>query len=69
MLKTWKDKFIPTGIIDSIVHYNTNPDKREDYITDLNNNNFENDFNATRAGISIERDHINNGYIYNNMND
>lgn len=69
LLKTWEDKFIPSSIIDTIVHCNTNQNKREGYATDLNNGNFENDLNAAIAGTDIEANHINSGYIYSDIDD
>ncbi len=66
-LKTWEDEFIPSGIMDNIVHCNTDQHKREGYATDLNDGNFKNDLDATIAGTSIEGDHINNGCIYSNI--
>ena len=68
MLKTWKDKFIPSKIIDSIVHYNANQYKREGYTTELNIGNFENDLDTTIADTSIEKNHMYSGYIYININ-
>lgn len=69
LLHTWEDKFIAFGIIDSIVHSNANQHERECYATDINNGNFENDFDVARAGTSIERDHINSCCIYNDIDD
>lgn len=56
-------------MIDSIVYCNVNQHKHEGYIIDLNNGNFENDFNATIVVTDIKKDYINNGYVYNDIND
>ncbi len=69
LLETWEDKFISSGIMDSIVSCNSDQHKREGYATDLNDGNFENDLNAAIASISIEGDHINSGYIYSDIDD
>lgn len=53
--------------MDSIVQCNADQYKCESYATDLNNNNFENSFDATIASISIEGDHINNSCVYSNI--
>lgn len=59
--------FFSSGIMDNIVHYNVNQHKCEDYTTDLNDNNYENDFDAAIAGTGMERDHINNGCVYSDI--
>ncbi len=53
--------------MDSIIYYNTDQYKYESYVTDLNNGNFENNPNDTLVGAGIERNHINNGYIYSDI--
>ena len=53
--------------MDSIVHYNVNQRKCESYVTNLNDSNFENDLNTTIASTSIERDYINTGCVYNDI--
>ncbi len=63
------DKFIPSGIIDNIVHCNADQNEREGYATDLNDSNFENDLNATIVSTGIEGDHINSGYVYSDIDD
>ena len=68
LFKTWEDKFIPFGIIDSIIYCNANQFKRENYAINFNDGNFENDFDAAIVGIDIERDHINSSYIYSDIN-
>ena len=67
LLEIWKDKFILSGIIDSIFYCNVNQHKHEGYATDLNDSNFENDFNAAIVGTNIKGDHINSGYVYNDI--
>ena len=67
LLKTWEDKFIPSGIIDSIVYCNANQYKREGYTTDFNDSNFKNDLDATIVGTGIKEDHINTGCVYSNI--
>ena len=69
LLKIRKDKFILSGIIDSIVHYNANQHQCKNYITDLNNGNFENNFDAIIIGTSIKRDYINSSCIYSDFDD
>ncbi len=54
LLKIWEDEFIPSDIMDNIVHCNVDQHEREDYVTDLNNGNFENDLNAAIASTGIE---------------
>lgn len=67
LLETWEDKFISSGIMDSIIYRNSDQYKREDYATDLNDSNFENDFNTAIACTGIEGNHINSGCIYNDI--
>ena len=67
LLKTWEDKFIFSNIMNSIVHCNANQYKCEDYATDLNDSNFENGLDAVIAGTGIERDHINIGCVYSDI--
>lgn len=55
--------------MDSIVYYNVDQHKHEDYTTELNDSNFENHLNAVLVGTSIERDHINSGCIYSDIDD
>lgn len=38
-------------------------------MTDFNNSNFENDFDTNKAGTDIERNYINNGCVYSNIDD
>lgn len=54
--------------MDSIVYYNANQSKCESYGTDLNDGNFRNDLDAIIVGTGIERDYINSGYVYNDIN-
>ena len=51
-----------------IVYCNSDQHKQQDYTTDSYNSNFENDLNIAIASIEIEKDHINSGYIYSNIN-
>ena len=67
LLETWKEEFIPFGIMDSIVYCNSDQHKHESYATNLCNSNFENNFDTAIASIGIERDHINSGCIYSNI--
>ncbi len=67
LLEIWEDKFIPSGIMDNIVHCNTDQHEREGYVTDLKDSNFENDCDAIIAGTSIEGDHINSGCVYSDI--
>ncbi len=67
LLETWEDEFIPSSIMDNIVYCNTDQYEREGYATDLNNDNFENDLDDAIAGTGIEGDHINNGYVYSDI--
>ncbi len=69
LLETWEDEFIPSGIMDNIVHCNADQHEREGYATDLNNGNFENDLDAAIAGTGIEEDHINNSDVYSDIDD
>lgn len=55
--------------MDCIIYCNIDQHKHEGYATDLNNGNFENDFNVAIAGTDIEKNYINSGYIYSNIND
>ena len=55
--------------MDSIIHCNANQHKRQNYVTDLSDNNFENNFDVIITNINIEGDHINSGYIYNDIDD
>ncbi len=63
LLETWKDKFIPSDIVDNIVYCNADQHKCESYATDLNDGNFEYNLNATIAGTGIEGDHINSSDV------
>lgn len=69
LLKTKEDKFIPSDIMDSIVHYNADQHKRETYATDLNDGHFENDLDVAIAITGIEKDHINSSCVYSNIDD
>ncbi len=69
LLKTWEDEFIPSGIVDNIVHCNADQHEREGYVTDLNDGNFENDLDAAIVGTGIERDHIHSGCVFNDIDD
>ena len=53
--------------MDSIVHYNSDYYKPEDYTTDLNARNFENNLDVAIAGTYIEGDHINSSYVYSTI--
>ncbi len=55
--------------MDNIVHCNANQHKREGYVTDLNDDNFENDLDTAIAGTDIEGDHINSGCVYSDIDD
>lgn len=68
LLNIWEDKFIPSGIIDNMVHCNPNHYKRMCYAVDLCDSNYENDFDITIENTSIERDNINSGCVYSNIN-
>ncbi len=67
LLETWEDEFIPSDIMDNIIHYNANQHERKGYATDLNDGNFGKDLNAAIAGTSIEGDHINSGCDYSDI--
>ena len=69
LLKTYENKFILSSIMNSIIYYIANQHKREGYIIDLNDGNFENDFDVVIMGTSIERNHINSGCKYNDIDD
>ncbi len=69
LLDILEDKFIPSEIIDNIVHYNTDQHECQSYATDLNNSNFENNLNATIVSTGIEKVYINSSCIYNYIND
>ncbi len=59
LLEIWEVEFMLFGIMDSIVHYNTNQYKRKGYVTDLNDGNFGNNFDVAIVSAGIEEDHIN----------
>ncbi len=63
LLETCEGEFISSEIMDNIIHCNANQYEREGYITDLNDDNFENDLDVAIAGTGIERDYINSGCI------
>ena len=63
LLETWKDEFILSDIMDSMVYCNSNQHKREGYATDLCDGNFENNFDAAIVSTGIKRNHINSGCI------
>lgn len=67
LLKIWEDKFIPSGIMDSIVYCNANQYKQEGYATDLNNDNIENNLDTAIASTSIKGDHIHSGCVYSDI--
>ena len=69
LLKTWEDEFILFGIMNSIVHCNSNQHECKGYLTDLCDGNSENNLDAAIASTGIERDHINSGCVYSNIND
>lgn len=53
--------------MDSNLYCNANQHKRLRYVTDFNDHNFENDFNATIADTSIEGNHMNSDYVYSDI--
>lgn len=53
--------------MNNIVYYNSDQQKREDYITDYNDYNYENNLDAIIMGTSIEWDYFNSGYIYSHI--
>lgn len=67
MLEIWKDKFISFNIINNIIHWNSIKHKHENYTTDLNDGNFENNCNAAIASTSIEKNYINSGFVYSDI--
>lgn len=67
LLETWEDKFISSNIMDSIVYCDSDQHKRKNYATDLNDDNFGNDFNTAIASTSIKRNYINSGCVYSNI--
>ncbi len=69
LLETWDEKFIPSSIIETLVHCDSDQHKRQYYTIDLCDGNFENDLNATIASGGIEGDHINSGCVYINIDD
>ncbi len=69
LLETWDNKFIPSDIMDTMVHCDSNQHKQQGYTTDLCNGNFENELDAFIASIRIKEDHINSGCIYSNIDD
>ncbi len=69
MLETWEDEFIPSGIMDSIIHYNADQHECKVYATELNYSNFENDLDVAMIGTGIEGDYINSGCIYSDIDD
>lgn len=54
--------------MDIIIYCNSNKYEYESYTTNLNNDNFKNNFNIGIAGTDIEKNHINSSYIYNDIN-
>lgn len=67
LLKIWEDEFISFNIMDSIIHCNVDQYKRESYTTDLNDSNFENDLNTAIASTIIEKNYINSGCVYSDI--
>lgn len=67
LFETWDDKFIFSDIIDTMVYCNSNQHKREGYATEFYDDNFENDLDTGIASVKIERDYINSGCIYNDI--
>ena len=57
-----------SGIINGVVHYNNNQDKYESSTTDLNNINFENNFDASIVSTGIEENYVNSDYKYSDIN-
>ncbi len=55
--------------MDSIIHCNANQHKREGYMSNLNDGNFENDLNTAIAGTGIEGDYINSDCVYSDIDD
>lgn len=68
LLKTWEDKIIFSDIIESMVHFDFNHHKCENYATELNNSNFENNFNAAIVNTGFKKDYINSGCEYSDIN-
>ncbi len=65
LLETWDDKFIPSDIMDTMVHCDFNQYKRQGYAIDLCD--FENNLDAAIANAGIEGDHINSVCVYSNI--
>lgn len=51
-----------------MIYCNFDQHKREGYVTDYYNGNFENNLNAAIASIGIKKDHIYSGCVYSNIN-
>lgn len=66
-LKILKGKFISFNIIENMIYCSFDQHKYKNYVINFYNNNFENNLNAAIANISIEGDHINKSFIYNNI--
>lgn len=50
-----------------MIYCNFDWHKCKNYITNLCDNNFKNNFDAIITSISIKGNYINNGYIYSNI--
>lgn len=68
MFNIGENEFIFSGIIDNMVYYNPNNYKRVGYAVNLCDGNYENDFDVAIVDTGIERNNINSGCIYNNIN-
>ncbi len=54
LLETWDDEVMPSGIMDTMVHCDSDQHERQGYATDLCDGNFENDLDAAIASAGIE---------------
>ncbi len=52
----------------SIVNYNDDQHERKGYATDFNDDNFENDLDIFITSTDIERNRINSGCVYSDIN-
>lgn len=68
LLNIRQTKFILFGSTDNKVYCNSDYYKSVDYVIDIDDINYKNDLDTTIANISIKKDHIYSGCIYNIFN-
>ena len=69
LMNTWKNQFISIEIVNRILYHDElNLATREDYVADLENNDFENNLHHAISTLNLIDDDIFNDCLYTNVN-